>query len=167
MNTLVIVLRLIHIVGGVFWVGSSVVLGFFISPTVAATAEAGQKFMTHLVTRTKITIRITIAAILTVLAGGWLYWIDSGGFTSGWTNSVTGWGFSIGAILGIVGFVFGALVGKNTHMLGTIASKVQGKPTSEQMNQIQAAQRQLAVVAPISTFALILALVCMATARYW
>jgi uncharacterized membrane protein len=167
MDYLVIVLRLIHIVSGVFWVGSSIVLGVFISPTVAATADAGQKFMAHLVTQTKITMRITIAALLTVLAGGWLYWIDSGGFTSGWTNTTTGWGFSIGGILGIIGLVFGILVGKNTGMLGTIASKVQGRPTSEQMSQIQAAQRQLAVVGPISTIALILALVCMATARYW
>ena len=35
MNTLVFVLRLIHILGGVFWVGSSIVLGFYVAPTVA------------------------------------------------------------------------------------------------------------------------------------
>ncbi|MCL4527812.1 MAG: hypothetical protein M1282_00170 [Chloroflexi bacterium] len=167
MNYLVIVLRLIHILSGVFWVGGSLIITFFISPTVAATAEAGQKFMAHLVTRAKVTLRITAAAILTVLAGGWLYWLDSGGLTSGWTTSATGWGFGIGGVLAIVGLIFGVLVGKNVSLLGGMASKIQGKPTPEQMSQIQAAQKQLKFVAPVSTTALILALVCMATARYW
>jgi hypothetical protein len=48
-----------------------------------------------------------------------------------------------------------------------LAGEIQGKPTSEQMSKIQAAQRQLKYAAPISTLALILALICMATARYW
>jgi uncharacterized membrane protein len=167
MNYLVIALRLIHILSGVFWIGGSLILTFFISPAVAATAEAGQKFMTHLVMQGKITLRITIAAVLTVLAGGWLYWIDSIGLTSSWTGSATGWGFGIGAVFAIIGLIFGLLVGKNVGLLGSMASKVQGKPTPEQMAQIQAAQKQLKVVAPISTAALILALICMATARYW
>ena len=35
MEYLKIVLRLNHILSGVFWVGSSIILGFFITPTVA------------------------------------------------------------------------------------------------------------------------------------
>ncbi|HUI89000.1 MAG TPA: hypothetical protein VLX61_09770 [Anaerolineales bacterium] len=167
MNYLVIVLRLIHILSGVFWVGGSLILAIFVSPAVTATAEAGQKFMAHVVTKSKITMRITVAALLTVLAGGWLYWIDSGGLTSGWTTSPAGWGFSLGGILGIVGLIFGTLVGKNTSALGKTASEVEGKPTPEQQSQIETAQQQLKVVGPISTMALILALICMATARYW
>jgi len=167
MNTLTIVLRFIHIVGGVFWVGSSIFLTVFISPTVSATAEAGQKFMAHLITKSRIAMRITVAAILTVLAGGWLYWIDSGGLTSSWTKSGSGLGFGIGGLLALVGLYFGILVGKNTTILGNLAAQIQGKPTDEQMSKIQAAQKQLSVVGPISTIALILALICMATARYW
>lgn len=62
MGYLKLVLRLIHILAGVFWVGGSLVLGLFIGPTVAATAEAGQKFLAHMVTKAKITARITAAA---------------------------------------------------------------------------------------------------------
>ena len=167
MNYLVIVLRLLHIVGGVYWVGSSIILTFFITPSVEATAQAGQKFLAHLVTQGKITLRITASAVLTVLAGGWLYWIDSGGLTSGWTHSAAGWGFGIGGLLGVIGLILGAWVGKIVGVLGRLASHLQGKPAPEQMSEIQAAQKQLKVVAPLSTFALILALACMATARYW
>jgi len=166
MNYTVLALRLIHILSGVFWVGSSVMLGFFISPGIAATAEAGQKFMAHIVTKGRITLSITVSAILTVLAGGALYWIDSNGLTSAWQRSGAGIGFGIGGLLALVGLVFGILVGKNVSTLGTLASKIQGRPTDEQMKTIMAAQKQLATVAPISTIALILALVCMAIARY-
>ena len=103
MEYLKIVLRLIHILSGVFWVGGAFFLGFFVNPSIQATAESGQKFMAHLMTKSGLTFRITIAAFLTVLAGGWLYWIDSGGLTSVWIHSATGWGFGIGGIFGIVG----------------------------------------------------------------
>jgi uncharacterized membrane protein len=150
-----------------FWVGGSIILGFFISPTVAATADAGQRFMAHLIVKTRLTAAITGSAILTVLAGGSLYWIDSQGLTSLWHKSGPGLGFGIGGLFALVGLVFGIMVGRNITILGTLASQIKGKPTDEQMGQIQAAQKQLAYAGPISTIALILALACMATARYW
>jgi uncharacterized membrane protein len=167
MNLLMIVLRLIHVLSGVFWVGASIIFGFYISPAVAATAESGRKVLAHLVTQAKVTTAITAAAILTVLAGGLLYWIDSQGLTSSWQTSGPGVGFGIGALAAIVGLVFGLLVGKNTSLLGNIAARVQGKPSPEQMARVQAALKQLAYAGPISTVSLILALICMATARYW
>jgi hypothetical protein len=96
MNYLVIVLRLIHIGAGVFWVGSSIVFGAFIGPGIAATAEAGQKFMVHLVTKARIDRAILVSAILTVLAGSALYTIDAGGIDTPWTHSGPGMGFGIG-----------------------------------------------------------------------
>jgi len=167
MEYLKIVLRLIHILSGVFWVGGAVFLNFFIGPTVKATGEAGQKFMTHLVTRAKISMRITISAILTVLAGGWLYWIDAGGSISGWAGTVTGWGFGIGGIFGIIGLVFGIMVGMNIQALVTMGGQIQGKPTPEQMNRVQTIQKRLEIVGTIGSVVLILALACMTTARYW
>ena len=49
MNWLVIVLRIVHILSGAFWVGSAVFNSLFLGPAVGATAEAGQKVMAHLV----------------------------------------------------------------------------------------------------------------------
>ena len=41
MSYLIIFLRLVHILAGVFWVGTAFVMTFYIAPTVGATAEAG------------------------------------------------------------------------------------------------------------------------------
>ena len=167
MNYLVVALRLAHIVFGVFWVGSSLLVNLFVAPAIAATGEAGQKFMGHLVTKSKISMRISIAAILTVLAGSWLYIIDSGGPGSAWSSSGPGWGFGLGGLFAIIGLGFGIMVGVFNQRLGTLASEMQGKPSQEQLDHINVLRQRLSVVGPISTIALILALICMATARYW
>ena len=167
MNALVIVFRLLHIVSGVFWVGGAMFNAMFLAPAVAATGEAGQKMMGHLITKGKMSVRVTIAAIVTVLAGAVLYWKDSGGLTSGWTTSAAGVGFGIGALFALVGLGTGMMVGQNAAKLGKIAAAAQGKPSPDQMAQMQAAQKQLGFFSRVSTVALVLALACMATARYW
>lgn len=167
MNVFIIVLRLIHIVSGVFWVGGSMISALFLAPAVAATGEAGQQMMGYMVNKGRITVRITAAAIATVLAGAALYWIDSQGLTSAWTFSPTGLGFALGALLAIVGLVFGLMVGQSAKKIGMIAAASKGQPTAGQLGEIQAAQRRMATSSQISTVVLILALVCMATARYW
>lgn len=167
MNIFIIGLRLVHILGGVFWVGSAMMTTFFLTPAVAATGEAGQRMMGHLITKGKMSVRIMVAAVLTVLAGGTLYWIDSGGQTSGWASSATGLGFGIGGLFALVGLVTGAMVGVNASTMGKIAASAQGKPSPEQLTEMQAAQKRMALASNISTVALIIALVCMATARYW
>jgi hypothetical protein len=168
MEYLKITLRLIHIGSGVFWVGSALFIAFFVTPSVKATAEVGQKFMSYLVTKARLTLTLSTFASLTILSGGWLYWIDANGnLTSGWALSGAGLGFGIGGLFGLIGMVFGMLIGKYVSILGNLGAQIQGKPTPEQMSQIQAAQKQLGIVSPISTVSVIIALICMATARYW
>src|SRR5919108_4541374 len=108
MNYLVIALRIIHIVAGIFWVGGTLMMAFFIGPSIGATGEAGQKFVGHLMNNLKFSNRIAAAAGLTILAGFILYWIDSDGFTSAWMSSGAGRGFGIGAVFALSRLVFGS-----------------------------------------------------------
>ena len=166
MDFLVIVLRLLHIISGVLWVGAGLIMFFFIGPTLGATAEAGQKFAQHLMTQTRFTAVVTVSAILTVLAGGSLYWIDSGGLTSAWMHSGAGLGFGIGAFFALIGFIFGMMVGNTNGALAKLGAQIQGKPTPEQMAQIGILRKRLSVVSPINAYSLILATLFMAIARY-
>ena len=168
MSTLIIVLRLIHIVGGVFWVGTALLFNFFLTPSIRASGEAGQKFLGQLlITKSHLAEVHAISGILTVLAGAGLYWIDSGGFTSGWMTSGPGLGFGIGGIFGFLGVITSILVALPLRALAETAAQIQGSPTPEQMDKIQAAQKRLGVMGRIDSAVLIIALICMATARYW
>lgn len=160
-------LRFIHIGAGIFWVGGALMMYFFIGPTIGATAEAGQKFVGHLMSKARLSQWMTLAAILTILAGAALYWIRSDGFTSSWMQSSAGTGFSIGAVFALIGFGAGLMVGAGTSALGRLGAQTQGKPTPEQLQQMQAIQKRLAVVGPINAYSLILAVLFMAIARYF
>ena len=166
MNIFVIVLRLVLIISGVFWVGAGLVMFFFIGPTLGATADAGQKFAQHLMLRTRFTAILTTSAILTVLAGAILYWRDSDGFNSAWLHSGQGLGFGVGALFALIGLVFGAMVGNTNGALAKLGSQIQGKPSPEQMAQIGALRKRLALVSPINAYSLLIATLLMATARY-
>ncbi|MGB7876460.1 MAG: hypothetical protein WBL25_18925 [Anaerolineales bacterium] len=166
MNILMITLRLLHIIAGVFWVGAGLVMFFFIGPTLGATADAGQKFAQHLMLRTRFTAILTISAILTVLVGAILYWIDSDGFSSAWTHSGPGLGFGLGAGFGLLGLIFGIMVGNSNSALAKLGLQIKGKPTPEQMDQIGALRKRLSVVSPLNAYSLLIATLLMAIARY-
>jgi len=167
MNIYLLVLRLVHIFAGIIWGGGALIMEFFIGRSVAATGETGQAFAQHLMTKLRMHNFMTTMAILTILGGALLYWHDSNGFTSAWMKSSTGIGFTIGAIFGLIAFVFGAIFGRGNARLAQVGAQIQGKPTDEQLSQIQAIQKQIKTVAPIHVYSMILAMTFMATARYF
>jgi uncharacterized membrane protein len=167
MDIFLLVLRLVHVLGGIFWVGGALMMNFFIGPTIGATAQAGKQFAGHLMTRTQLSMTLTTSAVLTVLAGGFLYWRDSQGFTSLWMSAGPGIGFSIGAVSALIGFVFGMMSGQLNKKMALIGSQIkEGGPTPDQLAQLQKIQDQLKVVSPINAGSLIISVVFMSIARY-
>ena len=169
MNTLVIILRMLHIFSGVFWVGAALMLTFFISPTVSATKEAGQGFMRHFMGNTKFNLMMWTAALTTVIAGFSLYWIDSKGFTSDWMHSGPGIGFGLAAGFAVLGLIVGVFQGKNSNAMAKLGGQIQsqGKPPSpEQVAQLQKLGKALSIGGMLNATFLILATVGMAIARY-
>ena len=166
MTYLIWLLRIIHIVGGVIWVGGTLIMTFFIGPTVNATDQAGQRFVGHLMNNLKFSNRMAAASGATVLAGVILYWIDSQGFTSPWMTSGAGRGFGIGAAFALIGFVYGILIGRTTKTMAQLGAQMQGNPSSAQLAQLQTIRKQQATYSTISTVTLLLAVIFMAIARY-
>jgi uncharacterized membrane protein len=160
-------LRIVHILAGIFWVGGTLIMAFFVAPTMGATGEAGQKFVGHLVNNLKFSSRMAAAAGSTILAGFILYWIDSNGFTSAWMSSGAGRGFGIGAGFALLGFVFGLLVGRTTRAMAKLGAQIQGRPSPEQMAQLEGLRKQQATYSNITAVLLILATIFMAIARYF
>ena len=163
---LIWLLRIIHIVAGVVWVGGTLIMTFFIAPAAGATADAGQKFMRQLMFAMKFGQKMAAAAGLTILAGGLLYWNDMSG-SSLWASSGAGRGFGIGAAFSIIGFVFGILIGRTTRAMAQLGAQFQGKPSDAQMAQMQKFRKQQVVYSYTAAAALIIAVIFMSIARYF
>ena len=163
MNYLIIVLRLIHILAGVFWVGSALMMTFYVGPTVVATAEAGQKFMQHFMGQTNIQKMMMASAGASLFAGVFLF-MDK---PPEWHSSSAGIGFGIGAFFAIIGFVMGILISRNTKAATQLGAQIKGQPTPEQLAQLQTRQKRQASLSTVNVIALIVAVAFMATARYF
>lgn len=162
---LIWLLRIVHIVGGVFWVGGTLMMTFFIGPTVGAIGESGQKFVSHLMSNLKFSNRMAIASGSTVLAGLILYALDARA-GSAWLRSSFAIGLGIGAVFALVGFVSGIMIGQTIKAMVQLGGQIQGKPSPEQMNRLQDLRKRQSTYSVIATLSLVLATVFMAIARY-
>jgi uncharacterized membrane protein len=162
---LIWLLRIIHIVGGVFWVGGVLMMTFFVVPTIGAVGETGQKFMGYLMNNRKLSSRLAAAGGSTVLAGLILFGLDARAGAA-WGRSHFAIGLSIGAAFALIGFVVGILVGRTNKSMAQLGAQMQGKPSSDQLTQMQAMQKRQATLSSVNAITLVLAVVFMAIARY-
>ena len=166
MNYLTLVLRFVHIMGGIFWVGAAMVMNFFVGPSLRATGEAGKSFAGHLMAKTRFVMVMNISVYSSVITGVWLYGKDSQWFTSPWMSSGAGIGFTMGALFGLVGLITGAMNGGNNQKLAKLGAQIQGKQTPEQAAQLGTIAKQQAWVVPVNSFTLLTAAFFMAISRY-
>lgn len=167
MEIVTIVLRLLHIIPAVFWVGAAWITTFFIEPTATEAGQEGGKFLGQLMTGRRLSVYITVAAILTVLAG-WTLWILRYGVAS--LSTPTGLGFAIGGVFGLIGLAIGgAVTGPTANRMARLAVELgaaKRPPTPEQAAQLAALQSRLRTASLWSAIFASLALLLMATARY-
>jgi hypothetical protein len=168
---LLILLRIVHVVAGILWGGAAVYYLFFIKPSVKAIGPAGPQFMQNLTERRKLPLFMIGTSLLTVLAGGILYWFSSGGFSAMWISSGPGIGFTIGSVAGLVAFLVGNFgIGPTAAQMGALGQQIGasgGKPTPEQIHTLQVLEKKLSRAELIDFVMLVIAMLTMATARYW
>ena len=165
-----LLLRLLHVVLGVFWVGAVTFIGLFLIPSLRASGPAGSAVMQHLTLR-RLHLWLMGAGILTVLSGIGLYWHDSAGFSSSaWLASGPARTFGFGALVAVVAIVIGMAVNSPTaNQLGALAARIQaaGRPPSpDELAAIQRLQGRLATANVLAAGLLLLATAAMAVARY-
>jgi hypothetical protein len=163
-----IILRLIHILGGILWLGSGLFSLFFLQPalTKAGPAAAGP-IMANLQQRRMFTI-LPIVALLTILSGIRLMMIVSAGSPQ-WFESPMGRTFSISGALAILSFLAAILIARPaTVRMGKLSqsSVPDGGSKEARDAQIRTLQRRAAWSTQIAMALLILAASGMAVARY-
>jgi len=162
------ILRLVHIVFGVFWVGSVLFATFMLMPSMKASGPSAMEIMKEL-DRRKMSLVMMASAILTVGAGIWMMIIFASG-APGWMRTTTGRTFATGGALAIlsliVGMVINAPAARRMAAIGEAVGKRGGPPTPEEGQELQRLQSRLANASVIIAILLLLATAAMAVARY-
>ena len=170
MNAEILVLRLVHVLGGVFWLGSGLFTSLFLLPAFAGSGAAAGAVMAGLQRRRLFTV-LPIVAVLTILSGLRLMWIGSAGFSRLYFESGMGLTFAVSGALAIVGFLLSLLVARPAMLRsGALAAQAGGMaagPERDAINvRIGALQRRGAVSSVAAVSLVTLAGAGMAIARY-
>lgn len=167
-DLLLILLRLIHIVSGVAWVGLGAVTVFYVAPAAATAGESGLRFMKTLLTRTPYPRAFPMFAGLTMLAGILLYLVGNSASHFTQTGNIV---LGIGALAGIAaGIHGGAVTGRATRALGEalvqhVPDGAQSIP-SDAMTTLNDLSAKLLSHSRVSMVLMLIAVIGMASARY-
>lgn len=168
---LLILLRMVHIFAGALWIGAAISYLFFFKPSVQAIGPAAPQFMQNLAERRKYPLFMITTSLLTILAGGALFLIASGGLNLAWVLTGTGLGFTIGSLAGLAAFFVGNFgIGPTSARMGALGQQIGasgGNPTPEQISTLRALEKKLSRAELVDFVMLVIAMLTMATARYW
>lgn len=169
-SALMIVLRLIHVFGGIFWGGSVALIGWFVLPAQAQLGQASPMFIRELMVRRRLPIFVMTAMGLTILSGLAMYARLAMTTNGMWAASTTGRVLGFGALSAIIGAAIGGRAGaKMKGKMTAIGAKVQaggGAPTEDQRVEIAANVASFQKALRVVTVFLVIAIAAMASARY-
>jgi hypothetical protein len=167
----VLILRLIHITAGAFWVGAVFTTFLFLQPTALAIGPAAGPFQAHLIRDRRFALAVITSAAVAVAAGIWLLWITTDGLDPAIALDPSHLGFTVGGVVGILTFVLGAsyVYPRTVRVARIVAGAIaEGRPpTADEQAQLATMRGQLASAGWIVVGGLAIAVVAMATARYW
>lgn len=170
MDLYIVVLRLFHILGGVFWAGGTFFLVGLLAPAVRTSGPEGGKVMQNLLGPGRMSIVIGFAATLTALSGILLYIPVSNGFQIGWLVTGRGLVLTLGAVAGLIAWIVGFLMVGRTGMrmssLGEEIAAAGRPPSAEQQAELKTLQERQSTWGSITALLLALALVGMSAAEY-
>jgi hypothetical protein len=122
-NVEIVILRLLHVVLGIFWGGSVFFIVSFLVPAIRKRTPEGLAMLRH-IARGPFPRMIAIVGIVTVLAGVRLYWIDASLYGRTWMRSPVGFSFGLGGLMALIAVVHGAIVlGPSAIALGKMSAQ--------------------------------------------
>lgn len=128
MDPLLIVLRIVHIVGGIFWAGGMLFVTHFLEPAVRDSGPDGAKVMQALQKRRFASV-MPVVAVFTLLSGFWLYYRTFGRAHPGPAASGPELWLGTGGLLALVAFVVGmTLVRPSAARVGALGVELAQAP---------------------------------------
>jgi uncharacterized membrane protein len=167
----ILVLRLIHIGASVFWVGAVFTFFLFVQPAAAAVGPDAMKLTFQLLHHRRFGVAILTAGVIAVLAGIWLMIITSNGLDPDLLFGESRLGFTVGGVVAILTLAVGGLyVFPRTRVVERAIGRLlaEGRPPTPDEQQLLARiARESRAAGWIVVVGLTVAVIAMATARYW
>jgi hypothetical protein len=165
----VLVLRLVHVLGGIAWVGFAAFNTYFLIPSLGEAGPAAGPVMGGLQKRRLFTV-MPIIALLTILAGLRLLMITSTGFSAAYFATRPGIAYLVGAVTGIVGFLIAVTMTRPSMVRAgeLLAARVTAGPEALPAidAKVAALRARASASGQVSTMILIISAASMAVARY-
>jgi uncharacterized membrane protein len=166
MDIAAVVLRVVHIVAGVLWVGGAGLFFFYLEPAINKLGPDAEKFVDEVVNRRKVPIYFVTLSTLTVLAGVILYWRDFGGIST----SPFGLALGLGGLAALIAWLGGnLLIPRTLSRLMAVGAEMKasgGQPSPELAARMHATQERLRLIGMIDIVLLLFSVIAMASARY-
>ena len=166
----IFVLRVVHVLGGMFWVGSALFSMFYLFPAMGEAGAAAGPIMGSL-QRRHLFVVMPAVALLTILSGVRLMWMTSGGFPAAYFATGSGATYGWSGAAALVAFMGGVFVQRPTGVLMGEIQQALAKTTDENaradlMARLERLQRRNTMVGRVLVVLLIVAAAGMAVGRY-
>lgn len=163
-------LRVVHVLGGLFWVGSALFNAIYLFPAMREAGPAAGAIMGSM-RRRRLFLVLPLVALVTILAGVRLMWITSADFSAAYFQSARGSMFAWSGTAAIAAFVIAMALARPTAMkMGamqqTLAKAQDDVERAKLAAGLQGLQRRNRVISFVVNALLIVAAAGMAAARY-
>lgn len=170
MKSELLILRLVHIFGGIFWVGSLFFTSFFLIPAIGSSPAIAGQVMAGLQRRRLFTL-LPIVALLTIASGLRLLSFASAGFAGAYFSTPPGRTFALSAIAAIVAFLVSLLVSRpgfvRVGRLGASLATAMDEGARQRITEeMQRLTRRVTIANASVVMLLVFAAAGMAIARY-
>ena len=165
----ILVLRLLHVLAGIFWMGSGLFTGLFLIPALAlAGTPPGPLFAA--LGKKRLFAALPLAAAVTVLSGLRLMWVTSGGSFGAYVATPMGRTFALGGAAAVLAFAVSAIFARPSSQragaIGATLATLSGDERARAATEMAKLQRRGEVAGRFSLLFMVLAGMAMAVARY-
>ena len=165
-----LVLRVVHILGGIFWVGSGLFTTFYLIPALGRVGPAAAGPVTGALQQRRLFTVLPIVALLTILSGTRLLHIVSAGFAPAYLSSRSGQTFLWSGIAATAAFLLSLLIARPAAVrAGQLGAALGGTPEDQRaalMREMDGLRRRSGIASVVAMVLLIGAAAGMAVARY-